>query len=336
VPEFRSRFLQLYHQRYARPLRDYLIAALETTIPAIARIPGLPALYNALMQNRMVRRILQQKIGMVDSPLLSRYDFRALCAKWQIRMAQPAQLEKLTPAQCQRSVIFVSDCFTRYFDAEVFATLVELAVRLKYEVLIAPFSANGKPLHVQGFLSAFDHTAIRTARRLNALAQFKIPLVGLDPAMTLVYRQEYRKVHGIAHLPEVLLPQEWLLGRLPELPKFGAAQKRTYHLLQHCTEKTNAPGSGRQWMQVFAHFGLTLELPASGCCGMSGTYGHEARNADISRRIYAQSWQGKIEAHDHTQHGQWLATGYSCRSQVKRMSNLNVFHPLHALLERVQ
>lgn len=29
VPEFRSRFLELYHQRYLRPLRDYLIGSLE-------------------------------------------------------------------------------------------------------------------------------------------------------------------------------------------------------------------------------------------------------------------------------------------------------------------
>jgi len=336
VPELRSRFLQLYHQRYARPLRDYLIASLETTIPAIARIPGLPALYNALMQNRMVQGILRHVAGMVDSPLLSRYDFKALCAKWQIPIAQPAQLEELTVAQRQRSVILVPDCFTRYFDTPAFAALAELATRLGFRVFVAPFSANGKPLHVQGFLSAFGRAASNTAHRLRTLAQFEIPLVGLDPAMTLMYRQEYRKLSGIGPIPEVLLPQEWLLAQLPALPTFSAATGRGYHLLQHCTEKTNAPDSGRQWVQVFAYFGLTLHLPASGCCGMSGTYGHEARNVQTSRTIYAQSWQGKIESQDHAQQGQWLATGYSCRSQVKRLSNLNVFHPLHALLERVQ
>ncbi|MDI9682292.1 (Fe-S)-binding protein, partial [Burkholderia cenocepacia] len=46
VPEFRSRFLELYHQRYLRPLRDYLIGSLEFTMPWMARVP---ALYNGLM-----------------------------------------------------------------------------------------------------------------------------------------------------------------------------------------------------------------------------------------------------------------------------------------------
>ena len=29
VPEFRSRFLQLYHTRYLRPMRDHLVATVE-------------------------------------------------------------------------------------------------------------------------------------------------------------------------------------------------------------------------------------------------------------------------------------------------------------------
>lgn len=33
VPEFRSRFLQLYHTRYLRPLRDHLVATVESYAP---------------------------------------------------------------------------------------------------------------------------------------------------------------------------------------------------------------------------------------------------------------------------------------------------------------
>ncbi|MCE7521108.1 (Fe-S)-binding protein, partial [Halomonas titanicae] len=81
---------------------------------------------------------------------------------------------------------------------------------------------------------------------------------------------------------------------------------------------------------VFAAFGLELELMATGCCGMSGTYGHETRNAATSKTIYAQSWQSQVEAEENT--GKLLATGYSCRSQVKRYSEQSLPHPLQALL----
>jgi len=82
---------------------------------------------------------------------------------------------------------------------------------------------------------------------------------------------------------------------------------------------------------VFAAFGLELSLVNTGCCGMSGTYGHEARNLATSRTIYAQSWQPVVENEANT--GKLLATGYSCRSQARRLSDTALPHPLQGLLE---
>lgn len=329
VPEFRSRFLELYHRRYLRPLRDYLIGSLEFTMPWIAKAP---ALYNGLMRAGWVRALLERHVGMVDSPLLSRYDLAAAMRRWQVRPADPRALAALSDAQRERSVVIVQDTFTRYFDTEQLATLIELAARLGFQVWLAPLLPNGKALHVQGFLAAFEKAAIRNAAQLHALARTGVALVGLDPAMTLAYRQEYRKVTGLAEVPHVALPQEWLLHALPEGAAGGA--DATYRLLPHCTEKTNAPDSGKQWAQVFARRGLRLKVEATGCCGMSGTYGHEARNLATSRTIYAQSWAAHVDGPDDE--GEALATGYSCRSQAKRMSARQLRHPLQALLDHVR
>ncbi|PTS97450.1 (Fe-S)-binding protein, partial [Pseudomonas sp. HMWF006] len=69
----------------------------------------------------------------------------------------------------------------------------------------------------------------------------------------------------------------------------------------------------------------------AGCCGMSGTYGLEARNRQTSAVIYEQSWARQIA--EPAQKGEALATGYSCRSQVKRQSDQALRHPLQVLLE---
>jgi Fe-S oxidoreductase len=326
VPEFRSRFLELYHGRYLRPARDYLIASLEYSIPYMARIP---ALYNGLMGASIVRGLLERVGGMVDVPLLSRFDFHAAMRRWQVRPATFSTLSALTSAQRERSVVIVQDAFTRYFEAPLLADMVELISRLGYQVYLAPFSANGKPLHVQGFLSAFNRAALRNARQLRELAELGVPLVGLDPAMTLVYRQEYLKVPGMQQCPEVAMLQEWLLKVMPE----QAPEDKTalFRLLAHCTEKTNAPAATRQWEQVFERAGLKLATQATGCCGMSGTYGHEARNRETSAVIYEQSWARQVDA--PAEQGEALATGYSCRSQVKRQSDQALRHPLQVLLE---
>ena len=63
---------------------------------------------------------------------------------------------------------------------------------------------------------------------------------------------------------------------------------------------------------------------------MAGTFGHETAHIEMSKAIYAQSWQVKIADKPLNR---CLATGYSCRSQVKRMTHQGIKHPVQALLE---
>ncbi|ATJ81919.1 FAD-binding and (Fe-S)-binding domain-containing protein [Halomonas beimenensis] len=333
VPAFRSQFLEVYHGRYLRPVRDYLIGGLEFLVPTLSRVAPL---YNAALANRWVDRLLAGPVGMVDSPRLSRARLDKQLAAWGVSEATPTTLGRLTAAQKANSVVLVQDAFTSHFESRLVMDVVELLERLDVRVFVAPFAPNGKPLHVQGFLGAFERTAAKQAERLRTLAEAGVPLVGIDPAMTLTYRQEYVKALGEAAVPEVKLLPEWLSERLAgerasRVPDGVRLDDPGYRLLAHCTEKTNAPGTPRAWQRIFAAFGLELEVVATGCCGMSGTYGHEARNLATSKAIYAQSWQPRVE--DPANAGRLLATGYSCRSQARRLSDAALPHPLQGLLE---
>ncbi|MCP1327790.1 (Fe-S)-binding protein, partial [Halomonas sp. 707D4] len=329
VPQFRSQFLEVYHGRYLRPLRDYVIGATEFTLPWLAKAAPL---YNAVIEKRWMERLMRRAVGMSDSPTLSRASVKKQLRAWGVAEATPTALALLTERQRARSVILVQDAFTTHMEADMVLDVVELLSRLEYRVFVMPYAANGKPLQVQGFLGAFERTAEKQAKRLRALAEFEIPFVGIDPAMTLTYRQEYVKALGVKAVPQVLLLQEWLATRTPSLASLAQGlEGPRFKLLSHCTEKTNAPGSPRAWQQVFAAFGLELDLLETGCCGMSGTYGHETRNVATSKAIYAQSWQPEVEAEKDP--ATLLATGYSCRSQVKRYSDTALAHPLQALLK---
>jgi FAD/FMN-containing dehydrogenase/Fe-S oxidoreductase len=337
VPAFRARFLELYHTRYLRPLRDYLIGALEFTVPRVAAVPGAKSVYNAVMGAGPVKSLLARGLGLVDSPLLSRVSWRGVLRRSGAEVATPERLSKLEEAERQQSVIVVQDAFTRYFETPVAAAFLELAARLGFKVFVAPYLPNGKPLHVQGFLPQFRRAARRNATQLAALARTGVPLVGIDPAMTLVYRQEYRKVEGIEAVPDVQLPQEWLIGALRTRATSPRASG-SFSLLPHCTERTNASAAALLWKDVFATAGLTLATPASGCCGMSGTYGHEARNRATSETIFEQSWARHVDAASTSTQGaqELLATGYSCRCQVKRLRGRQLRHPVQVLLDALR
>lgn len=329
VPDFRARFLELYYSRYLRPVKDYLIGGLELMVPHLARFP---APYNWAMRNRLMAYLLRRFAGMVDSPTLCTHSLMAGLKSRAIPLAEPAVLAALSEPEKQRSVVIVQDAFTSYFETQLVLDLVDLLTRLGFQVFVAPYLANGKPLHVHGFLRAFEQVAQKNAAMLKGLNESGVALVGIDPSMTLTYRQEYAKAD--CAVEDVQLIQEWLAGQLPQLQhqlQQGGVHwpRQQFKLLAHCTEKTSAAASIKQWQAIFAALGQQLDIMAVGCCGMSGTYGHERANRQMSEHIYQLSWSEVIQ--DPANQGQLVATGYSCRSQVKRLDQQQIPHPVQAL-----
>ncbi len=132
---------------------------------------------------------------------------------------------------------------------------------------------------------------------------------------------------------EVLTAHEWLLPLLPELKQYSSTDDKPWYLFAHCTEKTKLPNAEKQWGEIFNHFGVTLQSIAVGCCGMAGTFGHEKDKLETSKGVYNLSWKPNIEQLDNLR---CMATGYSCRSQVKRFEHIKFKHPVQVLLKTVQ
>jgi FAD/FMN-containing dehydrogenase/Fe-S oxidoreductase len=330
VPGFRSRFLQLYHTRYLRPARDYMVAGVESYTPLMAKAPKV---FNFFFRQPWVRELSRNSIGMVDLPLLSSPTLRQQLSGHGALTMTLEQLEALNPQQREQHVLIVQDPFTSYYDAKVVADFVRLVEKLGYRPVLLPFSPNGKAQHIKGFLTRFARTARKTADFLNRVAKLGMPLVGVDPALVLCYRDEYNEILGETRGDfQVQLVHEWLqqlLAERAEQPATGEA----WYLFGHCTETTALPTSSQHWASIFARFGARLENVSVGCCGMAGTYGHEVNNLQNSLGIYELSWHQALQ---RLPRQRCLATGYSCRSQVKRIEGNGVRHPLQALLEMIE
>ncbi len=332
IPETRSKFLHLYHTRYLRSLKDHLIGRLEQVLPLISS-PLIRPIYNGFISWAPTKSLLQ-KIGMVDSPKLSKHTPMEAAADLGIRFATPNELAELDDVERAKSVIIVQDAFTSYFETDTFAAILKCLQYLGVRVWLMPFLPNGKPLHVHGFLNQFRRTANKHTDLIRSFSRYGIPLVGIDPSMTLTFRSEYRK-HVAGEVPAVLLLQEYLARKFEhDSPPVRLTGYEHVTLLGHCSEKSNVSGSLNQWRSVLETFGCEVNIEETGCCGMAGTYGHEARNVSNSKAIYGLSWGPKISALG--EHSTLLATGYSCRTQVARFSQTPAKHPLVYLREKFE
>lgn len=328
VPTFRAQFNHFYHSRYLRPIKDHVVANVEYIAPFMAKAPRF---FNFFTEAKVSRYITEKAIGMVDLPRLSQPTLQQQLVEIGYQGYSLEQLETLTDHEKNKMLLIVQDPFTSFYDAKVVADFVALAQKLHFQPVVLPFKPNGKAQHIKGFLTRFAKTARSQAECLARLAKLNIPLVGVDPAIVLAYREEYPEILQQANTFQVLIAHEWLLqqSHLGNLSSAVKAKNRTWYLFPHCTEASALPNSPKQWQAIFAHFGQTLISETVGCCGMAGTFGHETQHIEMSKAIYALSWQKKLQQYEPQF---CLATGYSCRSQVKRIEQWQPKHPLQALL----
>lgn len=329
IPHLKSHFLEHYHTRYFRPVRDYAIANLERYASVASRMPNL---VNAVNQNGLVKLFFRKILKLVDVPRLSSQSALKILRQKGARVLKDIAL--LNEAN-KPPVVLVQDAFTSFFDAKVVVACHRLLDALGYEVFVLPFQPSGKPAHVKGFLKHFRAIAQKNSVLLNQIAQKNVPMIGLEPSVTLAFRQEYEKELGsdVCHY-QVHLLQEWLCDELKNHPKGiksgienDSLPHKTFLWLGHCTERTSIPDAFTQWQNIFKAFGITLITKPVGCCGMAGAFGHEAEHEDESKGIYDLSWREIVEKNEYP----IIATGYSCRCQIQRLSGQDVMHPVEAL-----
>ncbi|MDK1374076.1 MULTISPECIES: FAD-binding and (Fe-S)-binding domain-containing protein [unclassified Sinorhizobium] len=323
VPTFRAKFLELYHGRYLRPLRHHAIGRLEQLMPLMAQFPRL---VNALTGSGLLRLL-----GLVHTPKLSYLRLSHELRRRGVGIATPAVLSALTPDERAASVVIVQDAFTSYYEPEVLLAVLDLLRLIGIRPWLAPFKPNGKPLHVHGFLGEFARIAALNSQDLGALASTGVELIGIDPSMTLTYRSEYPAALPGQAVPKIGLIQEWLLARPEILPH--VKRPREFRFIPHCTERSTAQLAVAAWQKVFSTCGLALKVESAGCCGMAGTFGHEAEHRNVSERIYSQSWAVHVA---NAGPAPLLADGFSCRAQAASVDGVQLSHPVQALFAELR
>lgn len=302
IPDMKAAFLASYFKTRMRRVRDYLIGWGEWIAHLHSWLPlPIPALF-----------------GLVDIPRPSAPSLRRLMKRAGFAYATPRRI-----ASADKPVLIVADAYTGTYQAPVVIAALSAVRKLGFTPLVLPFRESGKSWHVMGFLKRFDAIAARNHAYYSRLAA---PLVGIDPAMSLLYRDEYKD----KAVPVKLL-HEWLAEVMPAAAtatatddKPAPAGAQSYDLFLHCTEATMLPGAAGAWQAIFQRVGAALTPITTGCCGMAGAYGHLAEQRTNSARLFQMSWQDKLS-------DKALVTGYSCRSQIGRLKAGSARHPIEAL-----
>ncbi|ETI57963.1 FAD-binding and (Fe-S)-binding domain-containing protein [Marinomonas profundimaris] len=331
--EYRAKFFELYYSRYLRPVKDYLKGFVEFSTPFIAL---LPKPYNWLISQRWINTLSNKYIGLINNPELSVLNLKKEMSRRGIRLATPLAIESLSPKDRSRAVIVVQDVFTSYFETQLVLDTMEALSRLGFQAYLAPYLPNGKPLHVHGFLKAFNNTARKNLDMLQRLSFYGLPFIGIDPSMTLTYRNEYTKSFGKSRqIPKIHLMQEWLMKKSEHLKKQPlACDHSTYYLLTHRTDNNHSSPAIQDWQEIYRILGLALSVQHIDFDDVEEMYLNESPHKETSIYGYDRTLKNTITKSRLL--GKLVSTSYFNRSQVRQCYKLDISHPIQMLLKHLR
>lgn len=128
VPTFRSQFNELYHSRYLRPLKDYVVSNLEFVAPIMAKKPQF---FNFFSTSKLAETAANKTLGMTYLPALSVPNLQHQLVEIGYQDESLENLEQQAAsgqfsAENGKTLFIVQDPFTSYYDAKVVADFVAL------------------------------------------------------------------------------------------------------------------------------------------------------------------------------------------------------------------
>lgn len=323
LAKLKAEWLHTYHQTHPRPLGHWLLANVHRLYPLGAKVSVLS---NALTRWRSVRWLMEKLAG-IDRrrslPLLHGDHFRA----WFGRHVADANAGKLG------RVILMDDCFTTFNDPEIGRAAVRVLERAGYAVELAGLECCGRALISKGFLpAARDLAKSQVAGLANRVAD-GTPILGLEPSCLLTLADEWPElVPGPAArrvAASAALADDWLAKQVNDGPArlTLSRQTGTCVLHGHCHQKAlvGAAGSAAALRLIP---GLEVTLLETGCCGMAGSFGYEAKHFDISAQIAGLDLLPALSA---APDAAVAAPGTSCRHQIRDLSGRTARHPLELI-----
>lgn len=246
-------------------------------------------------------------------------------------------------------VALLIDSFTRHFDPEAGEAAMDLLAAAGYRVFpITPASDDpeaarplccGRTYLAQGLAEAARAEARRLLEAVRPHLEAQRPVLGLEPSCLLGLRDEYlalelgddaRRLADNALLLEEFLARELKKGDLGLT--FGEPKEGPPILVHgHCHQK--AAGAMKSMRKVLkAVPGLRFEFIEVSCCGMAGSFGHEAEHLEMSR---AMAEQGLLPALRNQPDAEIIANGFSCRTQIRNLGGRRSRHFVSILRDRL-
>jgi FAD/FMN-containing dehydrogenase/Fe-S oxidoreductase len=352
VATYKAEFLSHYYEGRIRPRSAYAFGNIDLWARLASNAPGLVNLTTQLPFLRDIAKLVAgippQRSIPAFAPETFRQWFRSRRdgpirppreaqrapwksgrqSEWKSGASAPRQAgggnRALAPEG--RTVLLWPDTFNNYFLPATAKAAVHVLEAAGYHVILPKVNlCCGRPLYDFGMLDRAQSLLLKILDALSSEIEAGIPIIGLEPSCTAVFRDELLNLFPNDPRAQALASQTFLLSEFLEANSGNSPLPRLERkalLHGHCHHKSIMKMSAEE--SLLRRLGIDFQAPAPGCCGMAGSFGFEHDKYEISQAI------GELELLPAVRKApaDWLiiADGFSCREQIAQGTNRHALH----------
>ncbi len=343
VAKLKAEFLQAFYATRSRPLSHLLVKNIHKLSPLAARFAGFN---NWLVRRPLVRRVMESVAGIDRRRSLPEWHsthFRKWFEKRKRSASAAPKIAKNSPGVVQgnasssrRKVVLLDDCFTTFQEPQIGRAAVRVLERAGFEIELAGICC-GRAMISKGFLTEARTLAKQGIAKLEGYAQAGIPILGLEPSCILSLVDEWpelvpgpaaKRVAAVAEMAEGWLARQ-LSDSGPSLDFATRSGKVLFH--PHCHQKALVGPKGTADALRLVP-GADITTLDAGCCGMAGAFGYEKEHYGVSVNVANLALLPALNANATAA---VVATGTSCRHQIRDLTGRVALHPLEWLAENI-
>ncbi len=312
---YKSEFLSHYYDGRLRPRTAYVFGWIYWWSRIASYMPNIA---NFFMHAPILSKITKSIAGVEQKRKMPKYAEITFKDWFKKRGRKNAGKPK---------VILWADTFNNFFLPETLVAGVDVLEAAGYEVITPKQSlCCGRPLYDFGMLNTAKKMLLQILDVLKEEIEQEIPIVGLEPSCTAVFRDELMNLFPNNEDAKRLNKNVFTLAeflekkakhfKIPTLKRKAVVHGHCHHkaIMTIEAEKT-----------LLQKTNLDYEILDSGCCGMAGYFGYEkGDHYDVSLKAGERVLLPAVrKAADTTL---VIADGFSCREQIEQETDRKGLH----------
>jgi FAD/FMN-containing dehydrogenase/Fe-S oxidoreductase len=333
MARMKAEFLQHYYDKNGIPLSAQAFGSYGK----LARIGSYtPRIANFFMSNLITKKVISSIMNIAPERELPKFALKNFKNQFKSSTYNKNFSNK------NSTVWLYVDPFTNFTEPEIALAAVKIINAGGFQVKLLPVADDGRTYISKGLLRQAKKLMNRYLVEISPLlSQYpNRPIIGIEPSAILTFKDELKDLvdDNLRSIAIDLgnrsyLLEEFILNNRSNYSESWKEQLEPKKILfhGHCHQKALIGLKPTQDALKLA--GYDVETLPTGCCGMAGSFGYEKNHYELSQKIGELVLFPQLREKGNIL--SVVASGTSCRHQIKDALNIQAYHPITLLADQL-